>query len=64
MEKLPTDDLMTWADLAASGMQRYLDDFRRTKDEAFVGEVTLAAVSMEIVVDVLSERLARERHKA
>ena len=44
--KIPTDDLMMWADNAASGMQRHLDDYRRSPDEAYLGEISLAALTM------------------
>lgn len=61
--RLTTDDLMLWADNAATGMQRYLDDFRRNPDEAFLGEVKLAALSMDAVVDELALRLKQHREQ-
>jgi hypothetical protein len=61
--RMTTDDLMLWADNAATGMQRYLDDFRRHPDEAFLGEVKLAALSMDVVVDELSIRLRQQQEQ-
>lgn len=55
--KMATDEIILWADNAATGMQRYMDDFRRTLDEAALGEVKLAALSMDICVDELAIRL-------
>lgn len=52
---MPPDDLLSWADTAASGMQRHLDDFRRTGDTAHLAEIRLAAVSMDAVVERLAE---------
>lgn len=59
--KIPTDDLMMWADNAASGMQRHLDDYRRSPDEAYLGEISLAALTMGVVVDTLAERARAAR---
>lgn len=59
--RLSTDDLMLWADNAASGMQRYLDDFRRSPDEAYLAEIKLAAISMDFVVDEMSARLSQDK---
>lgn len=54
--RLSTDDLMMWADNAASGMQRQMDDFRRTPVEDHLHETKLAAVTMQYVCDELLER--------
>lgn len=56
-----TDDLLIWADTAASGMQRYLDDFRRTGDVACLAEVKLAALTMDAVVDEVAIRMEQYR---
>lgn len=58
---MDTDDLMTWADVAAMGMQRQLDDFRRTPDEQHLAEIRLAAVSMDAVCEELGIRLAQAK---
>lgn len=58
-----TDDLLIWADNAATGMQRYLDDFRRNLDEACLAEVKLAALSMDVVVDELALRLKQYQNQ-
>jgi hypothetical protein len=59
--KMTTDDLMLWADNAASGMQRQLDDFRRHPAEDHLAEIKLAALSMDAVVDELGIRLAQSK---
>jgi hypothetical protein len=59
--RMTTDDLLMWADNATSGMQRYLDDFRRSPDEAQLGEINLAALSMTFVCDELAIRLKQEQ---
>lgn len=61
--RINTDDLMLWADAAAAGMMRHLDDFRRSRDEAHLGEVSLAALSMGYVVDELASRVRKEREQ-
>lgn len=56
-----TDDLLSWADQAASGMQRELDDFRRDADEAHLAEISLAALTMGAAVDEIALRLRQHR---
>lgn len=56
-----SDDLLFWADNAASGMQRQLDDFRRSPDEAHLAEISLAARTMLAVVDELALRMKQAR---
>lgn len=58
------EDLLLWADAAASGMQRQLDDFRRNPDEAHLAEIKLAALSMDAVVDELGVRLRRAQGRS
>lgn len=57
VEKMTTDDLMSWAETAVYGIQRQLDDFRRDPDEAHLAEIKLAALSMDAVADELGVRL-------
>lgn len=59
--KISTEDLLMWADNAASGMQRQLDDFRRAPAEDHLGEIKLAALSMDVVADELASRLKQAR---
>lgn len=61
ISKLSTSELMDWADVAASGIMRHLDDFRRTPDEAHLGEISLAAATMGYVVDELAAKLRKAR---
>lgn len=56
-----TDDLMSWADSAASGIQRQLDDFRRDPDESHLAEISLAALTMGAAVDEIALRLKQHR---
>lgn len=58
-----TDDLLTWANVAAAGMQRQLDDFRRAPDESHLGEIKLAALTMDVVCDELATRLQQAREQ-
>lgn len=60
---LNTSELLDWANLAVSGMMRHLDDFRRSPDEAHLGEVSLAAVTMGFVCDELAERTRARKAK-
>ena len=50
-------DLMSWADTATYGIQRHLDDFRRTQDPANLAEIRLAAITMEAMCDALEKSL-------
>lgn len=61
--RMQSADLLLWAENAATGMQRYLDDFRRNPDEAYLGEIKLAAISMDFVVDEMAARLQRNREQ-
>lgn len=49
--------LLQWLDMAASGVQRHLDDFRREPDEAHLAEIKLAALTMDAVADELGVRV-------
>lgn len=61
--RMTTDDIFMWADNAAMGMQRYLDDFRRTLSEDCLAEIKLASLSMDVVVDELAIRLKQYQEK-
>lgn len=61
VRKQSTEDLLMWAETAAMGMQRYVDDFRRTPDESYLGEISLAAATMGAVAQVLAERVRAAR---
>lgn len=53
--------MLVWADAAVSGMMRHLDDFRRTADEQHLGEISLAAAILGLMVDELAERERQAR---
>jgi hypothetical protein len=61
VQKMDTSMLLEWASLAASGMQRQIDDFRRSPDEAHLAEVNVALISMGAVVDELAVRLKQQQ---
>ena len=61
VQRMDSSMLIEWADLAASGMQRQLDDFRRGPDEAHLGEIQVALITMGAVVDELGERMRQRR---
>lgn len=62
VEKMTTDDLMSWADTATYGIQRQFDDFRKAPDEAHLAEIKLAALSIDAVADELGIRLAQAKN--
>lgn len=55
--RMDTEDLLTWANSAAGGMQRQLDDFRRAPAEDHLGEIKIATLTMDFVIDELAVRL-------
>lgn len=55
--RMDTDDLRSWANSAAVGMQRQLDDFFRSPAEDHLGEIKIATLTMDFVVDELAVRL-------
>lgn len=57
VKMMTTDDLMSWAETAAMGMGRHIDDFRRNPVMDHLAEIRLAAVSMDAVVGELADRL-------
>lgn len=64
VERMDTTDLMSWLDMAASGVQRHLDDFRREPDESHLAEIKLAALSMDAVADELGVRLSQMKRRS
>jgi hypothetical protein len=61
VQTMDTSTLLEWGSLAASGMQRQLDDFRRSPDDSHLAEVNVALISMGAVVDELALRLKQAR---
>lgn len=59
--KMDTNDLMVWADVAAMGIQRQLDDFRKKPDERHLSEIHLATISMDAVCEELGIRMAQAK---
>lgn len=64
VEKMDSTDLMSWLDMAASGVQRQLDDFRRKPAEDHLAEIKLAALSMDAVADELGVRLRQLQQRS
>jgi hypothetical protein len=46
-------ELVDWLDMALSGAQRHLDDYRRTGDTASLGEINIGLTAINLVVDEL-----------
>lgn len=61
VQGMDSSALLEWADLAAMGMQRQLDDFRRNPDEAHLGEINVALLGMGAVIDELALRMRQAR---
>jgi hypothetical protein len=61
VQRMDSSALLEWADLAASGMQRQLDDFRKNPDESHLGEINVALLGMGAVVDELALRMRQAR---
>lgn len=61
VEGMDTNSLRMWADAAVMGMQRHMDEFFRTPDEAHLAEISLACTSMHAVVDELQVRFRQMR---
>jgi hypothetical protein len=57
---LSTYELTNWLDMALAGAQHHLDDYRRTKDEAEVGEINIGLIAINAVVDELLLRSKAE----
>ncbi len=61
VQRMDSSALLEWADLATSGMQRQLDDFRKHPDESHLGEINVALLGMGAVVDELALRMRQAR---
>jgi hypothetical protein len=61
VQRMDSSALLEWADLATSGMQRQLDDFRKSPDESHLGEINVALLGMGAVVDELALRMRQAR---
>lgn len=53
---MSSEDLRLWSDNAVSGMQRQFDDFWKSPDDAHLGEINVALISLGAVVDELAAR--------
>lgn len=58
LDRLPTVDVLNWADEVGSGLARALDDYRRQSTPESLLEAHRGAQSLLGVLDVLSSREA------
>lgn len=56
IKKLPTSDLIAWLEVAIPGMMRQLETYQRTKDKAYLGELSIAEMTCSMVVSELVDR--------
>lgn len=61
--KISTTDLLMWAEQALAGGLRYLDDFRKDPDLAYLGEIQTALIALGAVVDELTLRVEAQREE-
>lgn len=61
--KISTTDLLMWAEQAFAGGLRYLDDFRRNPDLAFLGEIQTALIALGATVDELVIRVEAQHEE-
>lgn len=54
-------ELLDWADTAIAGMQRHLEEYRRTRDEAHMGELEIAETNLCLVLFELMDRQKQAR---
>lgn len=54
-------ELLSWADAAIPGMQRHLEEYRRTGDEAHLIELGIADMQFSLVLTELTDRHAARR---
>lgn len=61
VKKMGDTALLDWADVAVPGIQRHLDAYRSTADEAHLVEASMAQWQLQLVLDEVMERhLARK----
>lgn len=59
--KMSPRDLVSWAEVAIFGMQRHLDEYRRSDDEAHLMELAFAEMQFNLVVtELVAEKQARK----
>jgi hypothetical protein len=58
LDRLPTGDVLDWADAVGSGLARALDDYRKQATPESLLEARQGAQSLLGVLDVLSRREA------
>ena len=56
IKRLGDRELMDWAEVAIPGMQRHLETYRRTDEDAHLMELAFAETQLNLVVTELIER--------
>lgn len=54
--KMSRTELIDWFEAAIGGMQRHMEEYRRTRDEAHLGELEIAETNMCLVLFELMDR--------
>lgn len=63
VKKLSDRDLLDWAEVAIPGMQRHLDFYRKTDDDAHLMELSFAEMQLNLVLSEMLERHAARREE-
>lgn len=63
VQKLSDSALLDWAEVAIPGMQRHLDFYRKTDDDAHLMEMSFAEMQFNLVLTELLERHAARREE-
>lgn len=58
LNRMRDGDLLDWADVAVPGIQRHLDYYRRTGDEAHLVEASTAEWQLSLVLTEMMDRRA------
>jgi hypothetical protein len=54
--KLDNDEILSTLDTTLSALTRYLPEFRRTRDSAYLGEMSMAAQAIYVMVEEMATR--------
>jgi hypothetical protein len=56
VQHLPTPDLVPWAETCLYTVGRYLNEYAKTGDETALAEATMAAETLQVVMDEINVR--------